>query len=172
MLKIVQAETPEQIATARELMIEYATWLEFNLCFQGFEEEMRGLPGKYAPPAGRLLLALWEKKPAGVIAMRPLGEEGVCEMKRLYVRQEFRGHEIGRALAQRVIAEAGKTGYKRMRLDTIPGKMDRAIAMYREMGFREIEPYYKTPVGQTLFLELALPSGKEIERVPAGSSRA
>src|SRR5215813_3184972 len=158
MLKIIQAETPEQIAIAREMMLEYATWLEFNLCFQGFEEEMRTLPGKYAPPAGRLLLALWEEKPAGMIALRPLAEQGpaVCEMKRLFVRQEFRGHGIGRALAERVIAEAAEMGYERMRLDTIPGKMDSAIAMYREMGFAEIAPYYKTPVSQTLFMELAL----------------
>jgi GNAT superfamily N-acetyltransferase len=158
MLKIVQAETPEQTAIARELMIEYATWLEFDLCFQGFEDEMQTLPGKYAPPAGRLLLALWDGQPAGVIALRPMSEPGICEMKRLFVRREFRGHQIGRALTQRVIAEAAEIGYARMRLDTIQGRMDRAIAMYREMGFREIEPYYKTPVGQTLFMELALPT--------------
>ena len=156
MLEIIQAETPEQIATARAMMVEYATWLEFNLCFQGFEEEMQTLPGKYAPPAGRLLLALWAGKPAGVIALRPLEEQGVCEMKRLYVRPEFRGHDIGRRLAERVIAEAAEISYEHMRLDTIPGKMDRAIAMYHGMGFAEIAPYYSTPVGQTLFMELAL----------------
>jgi ribosomal protein S18 acetylase RimI-like enzyme len=89
-------------------------------------------------------------------------------MKRLYVRPESRAHGIGRTLAERVITEAAEIGYTRMRLDTVPGKMDRAIAMYREMGFREIEPYYKTPVGQTLFLELALPSREEMERPLAG----
>src|SRR4029077_11253118 len=156
MLKIFQAETPEHIATARELIVEYATWLEFNLCFQGFEEEMRTLPGKYAPPDGRLLLALWEGQPAGVIALRPLDEPGLCEMKRLYVRPEFRGHAIGRALAERVIADAVEIGYTRMRLDTIPGRMDQAIAMYRELGFTETVPYYSTPVGQTLFMERVL----------------
>jgi GNAT superfamily N-acetyltransferase len=161
MLKMLQAETPEQIETAREMMIEYATWLEFNLCFQGFDEEMRTLPGKYAPPAGRLLLALWDEKFAGVIALRPLKEPGVCEMKRLYVRPEFRGHEIGRALAERIIAEAAEIGYAKMRLDTIPGKMDRAITMYRELGFKEMQPYYNTPVGQTLFMELALNAGTQ-----------
>jgi ribosomal protein S18 acetylase RimI-like enzyme len=161
MLKIIQAETPAQIATAREMMIEYATWLEFNLCFQGFEEEMKTLPGKYARPAGRLLLALWDEKPAGVIALRPLGEPGICEMKRLYVRPEFRSHGIGRMLAERVIAEAAEMGYAKMRLDTVPGKMDRAIAMYRELGFREMQPYYNTPVGQTLFMELALRAGTQ-----------
>jgi GNAT superfamily N-acetyltransferase len=138
------------------MMLEYATWLEFKLCFQGFEEEMRTLPGKYAPPAGRLLLALWDEKAAGVIALRPLAEPGVCEMKRLYVRPEFRAHGIGRVLAERVIAEAAEIGYTKMRLDTVPGKMDRAIAMYRELGFKETQPYYNTPVGQTLFMELAL----------------
>ena len=170
MLKIFQAETSDQIATAREMMIEYATWLEFNLCFQGFDEELRGLPGKYAPPAGRLLLALWEGKTAGMIAMRPMNEPGLCEMKRLYVRPDFRGHEIGRTLAERVIAEAVEVGYTRMRLDTVPGKMDRAIAMYRTMGFREIEPYYQTPVGQMLFMELALPSRAQLEHLQTGSS--
>ena len=156
MLTIIQAETAEHISTARELIMEYATWLEFNLCFQGFEEEMRSFPGKYAPPAGRLLLALWDGRPAGVIALRALEEPGLCEMKRLYVRSEFRGHGIGRILAERVIGEAAKLGYTRMRLDTIPGKMDRAIEMYRELGFAEIVPYYNTPVGHTLFMELAL----------------
>ena len=156
MLEIIKAGTPEQIATARELMLEYAAWVEFCLCFQGFEEEMRTLPGKYAPPAGRLLLALWDGKPAGVIGLRPLNEPGVCEMKRLYVRPEFRAHGIGRLLAERVIAEAAEIGYTRMRLDTIPGKMDRAIAMYRDLGFRETQPYYETPAGQTIFMELEI----------------
>lgn len=158
MLKIIQATTAEQISTARELMVEYATQLEFNLCFQGFEDEMRILPGKYAPPEGRILLALWNERPAGVIALRPLGEgaDGLCEMKRLFVRPEFRGHGIGRILAEYVIAEAAEIGYKRMRLDTIPGQMDSAIAMYRELGFAETAPYYNTPVGQTLFMELVL----------------
>jgi GNAT superfamily N-acetyltransferase len=161
MLTIVQAETTGHISTARELIVEYATWLEFNLCFQGFEEEMRSLPGKYAPPSGRLLLALWEGRPAGVIALRALDEPGLCEMKRLYVRPEFRGHRIGRILAERIIGEAAKIGYSRMRLDTIPGKMNDAIAMYRELGFAETKPYYDTPVGHTLFMELALDSSGE-----------
>ena len=156
MLTIVKAETPAQVSTAREMIEEYAAWLEFKLCFQGYEDEIRSLPGKYAPPTGRLLLALWDGRPAGVIALRPLEEPGVCEMKRLYVRREFRGHQIGRILAERVIAEAAEIGYSRMRLDTILGKMDSAIAMYRTLGFAEISPYYKTPVGETLFMELAL----------------
>ncbi len=137
-------------------MLEYATSLEFNLCFQGFDEEMRSLPGKYAPPTGRLLLALWDERPAGVIGLRALAEAGLCEMKRLYVRPEFRGHGIGRILAERIIREAAANGYSRMRLDTVPGNIDRAIAMYRELGFRETVPYYESPVGRTLFMELDL----------------
>jgi GNAT superfamily N-acetyltransferase len=156
MLTIAQAETAAQVSTARQLIEEYAAWLEFKLCFQGFEEEMQSLPGKYAPPAGRLLLALWEERPAGVIALRPLDEPGLCEMKRLYVRPEFRGRNIGRLLAEQVIREAAEIGYSRMRLDTVAGKMDSAIAVYRELGFKETDPYYQTPVGHTLFMELAL----------------
>jgi putative acetyltransferase len=156
MLNIFQAEKTEDVAVARELMLEYATSLEFNLCFQGFEEEMSSLPGKYAPPTGRLLLAFWEGRPAGVIALRALQEQGLCEMKRLYVRPEFRGHAIGRILAERLISEARESGYSRMRLDTVPGQMDRAIAMYRELGFKETVPYYNSPVSQTLFMELDL----------------
>ena len=156
MLTIVQAESAPRVSTARELIEEYAAWLEFKLCFQGYEEEIQSMPGKYAPPAGRLLLALWDRRPAGVIALRPLDDPGVCEMKRLYVRPEFRGHQIGRVLAERIIGEAKEIGYSRMRLDTISGKMDRAIAMYRALGFAETSPYYKTPVGETLFMELSL----------------
>jgi putative acetyltransferase len=160
MLTIVSAETAEHINMARELIVEYAARLEFNLCFQGFDEEMRCLPGKYAPPSGRLFVALWDERPAGVIALRALPEPSLCEMKRLYVRPEFRGQGIGRVLAEKAIAEAAEIGYSRMRLDTIPGKMDRAIEMYRELGFAETVPYYNTPVSQTLFMELALHSLK------------
>ena len=106
MLKIIPAESPEQIATVRELMLEYAQWLEFNLCFQGFEEELRGLPGKYAPPAGRLFLAMWDDQVAGMGAFRPLAQPGICEMKRLYVRSGFRGHSIGNLMAEELIRSA------------------------------------------------------------------
>lgn len=156
MLAIVQAETPQQIALARELMTEYAAALGFDLCFQNFDEEMRALPGKYAPPAGRILLAFWDGQPAGVIAMRAIEESGICEMKRLFVRPGYRGRALGRALAEKLIREARAIGYTRMRLDTIQGKMDRAIELYRELGFGEIPAYYPTPVRETLFMELAL----------------
>lgn len=164
MLTILQAETAEHLATVRELMLEYAAWLEFELCFQGFDEELSSLPGKYALPHGRLLLALWNSEAAGMGALRPMNEPGVCEMKRLYVRSQFRGHSIGLALAQRLIQDASDIGYKRMRLDTIPGKMDSAIRMYRQLGFEEIKPYYGTPIATTLFLELALPPDAAIIR--------
>jgi putative acetyltransferase len=156
MLTTFQAEKGEHVSIARELMLEYAESLGFNLCFQGFEEEMQSLPGKYAPPSGRLLLALWDERPAGVIALRALEEASLCEMKRLYVRREFRGHAIGRILAERAIGEAREIGYSRMRLDTVQGKMDRAIVMYRELGFKESVAYYNSPVSQTLFMELDL----------------
>lgn len=164
MLAITQAQTAEQLATVRELMLEYAAWLEFELCFQGFEEELRTLPGKYALPDGRLLLAMWSGEAAGMGALRPLKDAGVCEMKRLYVRPRFRGHSIGLSLAQRLIQDAADMGYKRMRLDTVPGKMDSAIAMYRQLGFKPIEPYYGTPISQTLFMELLLPRSSGIIR--------
>lgn len=156
MLTILQAETPQQIATARVLMIEYATALGFDLCFQNFDEEVRTLPGKYAPPAGRIFLADWNGQAAGVIAMRPLEEAGACEMKRLFVRPAFRGRSLGRALAEKLIEEATAIGYRKMKLDTIPGRMDRAIALYQALGFREASPYYPSPVRETRFMELEL----------------
>ncbi len=158
MLTILQAETPEQIATVRELMKEYATWLEFKLCFQGFEDELRDLPGKYAEPRGRLLLASWNHEVAGLGALRPLSDHDVCEMKRLFVRPGFRGHNIGRTLARKLVSDACEIGYRCMRLDTVQGKMDQAIALYRELGFREMSPYYNSPVEKTLFMELMLPA--------------
>lgn len=164
MLTIIQAETEEQLATVRELMLEYAAWLEFELCFQGFDEELRTLPGKYALPHGRLLVAMWSGETAGIGALRPLKEAGICEMKRLYLRSQFRGHGIGLALAQRLIQDAAEIGYERMRLDTVPGKMDSAIAMYRRLGFEAIKPYYGTPISQTLFMELALKRSSGIIR--------
>jgi putative acetyltransferase len=169
MLTIFHAETPEHIALARELMTEYATALEFNLCFQNFEKEMAELPGKYAAPAGRLLLAFHDDRAAGVIALRPLAGDGAavniqcCEMKRLFVRPAFRGLGLGRILAERLIEEARSCGYDCMRLDTVRGAMDRAIAMYRELGFREIPAYCHNPMPGVLYLELALTAQPVIE---------
>jgi putative acetyltransferase len=164
MLTVIQAETPEHIAIVRELMLEYAQWLEFNLCFQGFDDELRTLPGKYAPPQGRLFLALWDGRVAGMGALRPTQEPGICEMKRLFVRPDFRGQALGRTLAEKLIAEARTAGYSRMRLDTVPVKMDEAIALYRRLGFKAISPYYASPVEHTLFMELELASSSAAER--------
>lgn len=155
MLSIFQAETNGQIAEVRVLFREYETWLGMSLCFQDFENEVASLPGKYAQPDGRLLLASVDEELAGCIAMRGL-EDGVCEMKRLYVREGFRGQRIGIQLIRRLIAEAREIGYSRMRLDTFPPKMGKAVDLYRAHGFVEIEPYYDNPHQGVLFMELKL----------------
>jgi putative acetyltransferase len=155
LLEFVQAESVEHVTCARELFEEYAAALGINLCFQNFDQELAELPGAYTPPDGRLLFAVHDNKIAGCIALRKIGGEA-CEMKRLYVRPEFRGQQIGRALVERLIREAREIGYRRMRLDTLPAKMDEAIALYRSLGFREIEPYYHNPVAGALFMELLL----------------
>ena len=156
MIEIIQAETGEQIAEARKLLREYEAWIELQLCFQNFDAEVANLPGKYAAPkGGRLLLALTDGNPAGCIALRKL-EDGVCEMKRLFVRDEFRGRKIGIALLEKVIEEAQKIGYRKMRLDTYPPKMGKAVKLYEAYGFRTIPPYYENPYDDTLFMELDL----------------
>lgn len=155
-MNLVQVQTPEDVECARELFKEYSAWLGLNLCFQNFEKELAELPGDYVPPAGRLFLALEGNQVAGCVALRRLGNEGVCEMKRLYVRPEFRGRGLGRELTGAVIKAARDVGYDRMRLDTLPGKMDRAIAMYRSLGFQEIDAYYDNPVAGATFMELSL----------------
>jgi len=155
-LSIVQADTPEQIANARELFLEYEKWLGLSLCFQGFEEELATLPGKYASRKGRLLLAYSDNKLAGCIALRPLKDEGICEMKRLFVRDGFRGRRVGVSLIERLIADAKEIGYSKMRLDTHPEKMGKAVSLYEARGFVEIPPYYENPHCGVLFMELAL----------------
>lgn len=155
MLDIVPAKTAEQIDAARILFREYEVWLELDLCFQGFEAELAGLPGKYAQPDGRLLLGHLKGKLAGCIALRKLGDK-VCEMKRLFVRDGFRGVGIGVKLIERLIADARKIGYKRMRLDTYPLKMGKAVKLYESHGFSQIAPYYDNPHDGVLFMELSL----------------
>jgi len=152
---VKQAESPAQIVQARELFFEYAQSLGFSLCFQNFDQELAGLPGDYAPPDGRLLLATYEAQLAGCVALHQL-EPGICEMKRLYLRPQFRGKRLGRALADRIIAEARQIGYQRMRLDTVEPVMKDAVAMYRKIGFREIEPYRSNPIAGALYMELQL----------------
>jgi putative acetyltransferase len=154
-LKITQAQTPEQVAAVRELFLEYAQSLNFSLCFQSFDQELASLPGDYAPPSGRLLLAEFNGGRAGCVALHRLAD-GICEMKRLYVRPEFRGHKIGRRLAEAVIAEARALDYERMRLDTVAPVMREAVQLYRELGFCEIAAYRPNPMKGTLYLELLL----------------
>jgi len=152
---LFQATSPAQIAQARELFLEYAKSLGFSLCFQNFDQELAGLPGDYAPPDGRLLLAEHAGRLAGCVALHKL-EGGTCEMKRLYLRPQFRGKGLGRALTDRIIAEARQIGYRRMRLDTVEPVMKHAVAMYRKIGFKEIAPYRQNPIAGALYMELAL----------------
>jgi putative acetyltransferase len=154
-LNISQVHTPAQIEQARELFLEYAQSLGFSLCFQNFDKELTSLPGDYVPPDGRLLLVEHSSQLAGCGALHRL-DATACEMKRLYVRPKFRGLGLGRTLAERIIAEARSIGYQRIRLDTVTGTMDDAIALYRRLGFREIAPYRENPIAGALYMELEL----------------
>ena len=154
-ITIRQAETETDMAAAREIFREYEKWLDLDLCFQGFEDELKNLPGKYAPPAGRLYLAEFDGRVAGCIALRPLGPE-TCEMKRLFVRESFRGMNIGRLMIERLIEDARQAGYRVMRLDTFPPKMGKAVQLYESYGFEEIPAYYNNPNEGVLFMELQL----------------
>lgn len=155
LLNLSQVQTSAQIDQARELFLEYAESLGFSLCFQSFDKELAGLPGDYAPPDGRLYLAEHEGQLAGCAALHRLDVTS-GEMKRLYVRPNFRGLGLGRTLAERILAEAASIGFQRVRLDTIQGTMDDAITLYRRLGFREIEPYRQNPIAGALYMELEL----------------
>ena len=154
-MEIVAADSAERIEHVRVLFLEYARSLGFSLCFQNFDQEVATLPGEYAPPGGRLLLALCGNEPAGCVALHAI-ENDICEMKRLYLRPAFRGRGLGRMLAQRITGEARAIGYKRMRLDTVEPVMKDAVAMYRKLGFREISAYRANPMPGTLYMELEL----------------
>jgi GNAT superfamily N-acetyltransferase len=149
------AASVSQIAHARELFLEYAQSLGFSLCFQNFDQELAGLPGDYAPPEGCLLLAEYKIQLAGCVALHKL-EPDVCEMKRLYLRPQFRNQGLGRVLAERIIAEARQIGYHRMRLDTVEPVMKDAVAMYRKLGFKEIASYRANPIAGAMYMELHL----------------
>jgi putative acetyltransferase len=153
-MQIDQAIMPEQVAAIRSLFEEYAAWLRIDLSFQGFANELATLPGLYAPPRGRLLLAADTDGPAGCVALRPTGDT-VCEMKRLFVRPAYQGHGLGRTLAQRVISEARVIGYTTMVLDTLPS-MHAAIWLYESLGFLRRSAYYETPLPETVYMELRL----------------
>jgi GNAT superfamily N-acetyltransferase len=159
MLRIVPVQSEETLSQARDLFREYATMPGVAPCVEDFEREVAALPGSYAPPIGRLLLALRESpggqgEVAGCGALRKF-DEGACEMKRLYVRPTFRGTGTGRELVKELIAEARSIGYRRMLLDTLPS-MNEAHKLYRTLGFREIPSYQKNPIPGALFFELAL----------------
>lgn len=153
-LIIRQAESDEDIRLARKLFEEYQTGLDISLCFQNFDHELANLPGDYAPPTGRLLLSFIDDEPCGCIALRKI-DASTCEMKRLFLRANARGQHLGRRLVEKIIDEAKQIGYAEMRLDTLPGKMETAIALYRSLGFKETAPYHDTPV-HTIFMELKL----------------
>ena len=153
-MQLIQASSSEHIQSARQLFEEYAAGLGIDMCFQSFDQELAELPGKYAPPLGRLLLVYSDGQLAGCIALRSL-ESNICEMKRLFVRPDFRGLGLGRVLVNALIHEARTLGYERMRLDTLPGKMDSALSLYQSIGFQEIPPYCVSVEGAK-FLELTL----------------
>lgn len=147
--------TADQLPLVRELFLEYARSLDFDLCFQSFDQELAGLPGDYAPPRGALLLAFHNGVAVGCVALRPL-ESDICEMKRLYIRPAARGLKLGYALTTAVIEAARAAGYRKMRLDTIGTSMQRAVEIYRRFGFVEIPPYRANPVPGALYMELTL----------------
>lgn len=158
-LRLTQATTPNDIEQARVLFQEYEASLGISLCFQNFAHELASLPGEYAPPRGRLLLAREFDQLVGCVALRPVGLT-TCEMKRLFLRPAYRSRGLGRVLVEAVIEEARKIGYTNMRLDTISDRMGRAVELYKSVGFVEIEPYYDSPVDTTKFMELDLVSTK------------
>jgi putative acetyltransferase len=158
-IEIVNGSALERIPTIRELFLEYAAWLGIDLCFQGFDEELAMLPGKYAPPLGRILLALDSTfypavEAAGVVALKDLGK-GRCEMKRLWVREPYRGSGLGRTLVQQLLDEAKTVGYKEMVLDTLK-QMEAARALYAKIGFTECRSYYKNPHPEAIYMKKKL----------------
>ena len=154
-LTIEAAAGAADMAVVHGLFVEYADWLDFDLCFQGFDQELATLPGSYAPPEGGLWLARVGGAPAGVVGMRPL-DPGICELKRLWVRPAFRGRDLGRRLTEIAVAAARAAGYRRMRLDTIGGLMREARALYESLGFREAAAYYRNPHPGADYMELDL----------------
>jgi len=154
-MRIIQVHTTSDMEAVRTLFREYERFLGVDLCFQGFEEELATLPGRYAPPQGRLLLAQVGEQAAGCVALRPLQEAGVCEMKRLFIRPAYRGQGLGLMLAQRIIHAAITVGYTVMRLDTLD-TLERAMQIYETLGFQRCAPYYANPLPGVVYWERTL----------------
>ena len=155
MLEMLQPTSKSEIDEARSIFREYEQWLGMSLCFQSFEEELADLPGKYSPPEGRLYLARIDAETVGCIGLRKIGD-GVCEMKRLYLRESARGRGVGVALIEKIISDAKEIGYEKMRLDTYPPKMGKAVGLYESHGFYKIPAYYHNPHDGVLFMEKKL----------------
>ncbi|MFH2130538.1 MAG: GNAT family N-acetyltransferase [bacterium] len=153
-MQIISVQTSPHLNEIRTLFREYEQFLNVDLCFQGFEEELATLPGKYAPPGGALFLALENRSAAGCVAVRTL-DDATCEMKRLFVRPGFRGIGLGKQLATVVIAEALRLGFKRMRLDTLES-LTAAMGLYHSLGFRQVDAYYHNPLQNVIYWELSL----------------
>ena len=154
MLRIGEIEREKDLNEVKKLFGDYATALGISLDFQDFDQELANLPGDYSPPDGSLLIAYWEGEVAGCVALRKFAN-GICEMKRLFTKTQFRGLGIGRALCEAIIVRARRIGYERMRLDTLPS-METARALYASLGFTEIEPYRYNPIEGARFMELVL----------------
>ena len=153
-IAIDEADFPRDLAAVQALFREYAAGVGVDLCFQDFDAEVATLPGRYAPPTGRLLLARRGVEAVGCVALRALGD-GACEMKRLYVRPEVRGQHLGRQLVERICDHARAIGYTRLCLDTLPS-MSAAQALYRALGFKLIAPYVFNPIAGAEYLALDL----------------
>lgn len=160
-MEIRTAKTPAEIEAARRLFIAYEKFLNVDLCFQDFDKELATLPGKYAGPDGALLIAIDNGQTAGCVALRKIAE-GVCEMKRLYVIPAYRGHGLGRELAERIIQEAIRAGYRSMRLDTLE-RLKEAMHLYEALGFKRTVPYYRNPLEGVVYLELLLNNSPSVE---------
>lgn len=156
MIRILSANTTDDLQQVRKLFLEYESALGISLCFQNFQTELATLPGDYAPPDGCLLVAEHEDNLAGCVALRKFSD-GICEMKRLFVRPEYRRAKIGRALTEYVIEYARCAGYHRMRLDTLP-VMHQALPLYKSLGFEVIAPYRDYGTVEAIFMELVLGS--------------
>jgi ribosomal protein S18 acetylase RimI-like enzyme len=153
LLKIT--EEGSDLNEIRMLFKEYEQELDENLCFQSFERELSNPLYKYGPPKGILYLAKWNNEVAGCIALTPMKEEGICEMKRLYVRPACRKHKIGKTLVEQLLKDAVDSGYTKMKLDTL-GKLQRAIQLYKDYGFKEITAYYNNPLSNVVYMEKEL----------------